>query len=75
MENLVNILDSFQSGWRERKCVARFITILNELIIPSYSFLDARIENNKARKNMWGQTCLLTLEIANYFNRGPVTKV
>jgi alkylation response protein AidB-like acyl-CoA dehydrogenase len=48
MENLVNILDSFESGWKERKHVARFITILNELIIPSYSFLDARIENNKA---------------------------
>src|SRR4030042_272765 len=47
MENLVNILDSFYPGWKERKYVDRFIAILNELIIPTYPFLDARIENNR----------------------------
>ena len=48
MDNLVNILDSFHPGWRERKYVDNFIAILKELIIPTYSFLDTRIENNKA---------------------------
>jgi len=48
MENLLNILGSFYPGWKERKYVARFIAILNELIIPTYPFLDARIENNRA---------------------------
>jgi len=47
MDNLVKILDSFHPGWRG-KYVDRFITILNELVIPTYSFLEARIENNKA---------------------------
>ena len=67
MENLVNILDSFQSGWKERKYVARFTTILNELIIPSYSFLDARIENNKAIfPEEWSQI-ISALKEAHFF--------
>ncbi|MEW6374427.1 MAG: acyl-CoA dehydrogenase family protein, partial [Thermodesulfobacteriota bacterium] len=48
MDNLVSILDTFHPGWRERKYVNRFIAILKELIIPTYSFLDTKIENNKA---------------------------
>jgi alkylation response protein AidB-like acyl-CoA dehydrogenase len=48
MDNLVSILDTFHPGWRERKYVDRFIAILKELIIPTYSFLDTKIENNKA---------------------------
>jgi len=48
MDNLVNILDSFHPGWRERKYVDNFIAILKDLIIPTYSFLDTRIENNRA---------------------------
>jgi alkylation response protein AidB-like acyl-CoA dehydrogenase len=48
MDNLVKILDSFHPGWRERKYVDSFIAILKELVIPTYPFLDARIENNKA---------------------------
>ncbi len=48
MDNLVNILDSFHPGWREKKYVDDFIAILNELIIPTYSSLDTKIENNTA---------------------------
>ena len=67
MKNLVNILDSFQPGWKERKYVTRFITILNELIIPSYSFLDARIEDNKALfPKEWSQI-ILALKEAGFF--------
>lgn len=48
MDNLISILDSFQPGWRERKYVDSFIAILKERIIPTYSYLGTRIENNKA---------------------------
>jgi alkylation response protein AidB-like acyl-CoA dehydrogenase len=48
MDNLISILDSFHPGWRERKYVDNFIAILKELIIPTYSFLDTKIENNRA---------------------------
>ena len=48
MDNLVNILDSFHPGWREKKYVDNFIAILKELIIPTYSSLDTKIENNAA---------------------------
>ncbi|MBM4305967.1 MAG: acyl-CoA dehydrogenase [Deltaproteobacteria bacterium] len=48
MDNLVKILNSFHPGWKERKYVDSFITILKEMVIPTYSFLDAKIENNRA---------------------------
>lgn len=48
MDNLISILDSFHPGWRERKYVDNFIAVLKGLIIPTYSFLDTKIENNKA---------------------------
>jgi alkylation response protein AidB-like acyl-CoA dehydrogenase len=48
MDNLINILDSFQPSWRERSYVDRFIQILRELVIPNYPFMEAKIENNKA---------------------------
>ena len=48
MEYLISALDSFQPGWREKGYVEQFISIAKEIIIPSYPFLDARIENNKA---------------------------
>lgn len=48
MDNLVKILDSFHPGWKERKHVDRFITILKERVIPTYSLLHAKIENNRA---------------------------
>ncbi|OGP91400.1 MAG: hypothetical protein A2156_12145 [Deltaproteobacteria bacterium RBG_16_48_10] len=48
MDNLISILDSFHPGWRERKYVGSFIAILKELVIPTYSYLNTRIENNKA---------------------------
>lgn len=48
MDDLVKILNSFHPGWKERKYVDRFITILKEMVIPAYSLLHARIENNRA---------------------------
>jgi alkylation response protein AidB-like acyl-CoA dehydrogenase len=48
MNNLLSILDSFQPGWKERQYVNQFIAILKEIVIPSYPFLEARIENQKA---------------------------
>ena len=67
MENLVNILDSFYPGWKERKYVDRFIAILNELIIPTYPFLDARIENNRVIfPEEWNQI-ISALKEAHFF--------
>ena len=48
MDNLVNILNSFQPGWKEREYVGSFIAILKKMVIPTYSFLDTKIENNMA---------------------------
>ncbi len=48
MDNLVSILDSYHAGWSKRKYLRGFIEILRDLVIPSYSFLNARIENNRA---------------------------
>ena len=48
MDNLVSILDSYQIGWRKKKYLKDLIHILRDLVIPSYSSLNARIENNKA---------------------------
>jgi len=67
MENLVNIFDSFYPGWKERKYVDRFIAILNELIIPTYPFLDARIENNRVIfPEEWNQI-ISALKEAHFF--------
>ncbi len=67
MENLVNILDSFYPGWKERKYVDRVIAILNKLIIPTYPFLDARIENNRAIfPEEWNQI-ITALKEAHFF--------
>jgi acyl-CoA dehydrogenase len=48
MNNLLSILDSFQPSWREKQYVHDFIAILKEMVIPSYPFLEARIEGQKA---------------------------
>ena len=48
MENLLSILDSFQPGWKEKEYLNDLITILREMVIPGYPFLEAKIENNKA---------------------------
>ena len=48
MDALLNILDSFQSGWKEKKYVKDFFSILKEMIIPGYPFLESKIENHKA---------------------------
>lgn len=67
MDNLVNILDSFHPGWRERRYVNRFIAILKELVIPTYSILETRIENHKAVfPKEWGQI-VSALKEAHFF--------
>ncbi len=48
MDALLNSLDSFQIGWKEKKYVKDFSAILKEIVIPSYPFLEAKIENHKA---------------------------
>lgn len=48
MENLLSILDSFQPGWAKRKNVNGLLSVLKEMVIPNYPFLEARIENNQA---------------------------
>jgi alkylation response protein AidB-like acyl-CoA dehydrogenase len=48
MNNLLSILDSFHPAWKEQPYVNDFLSILKERVIPSYGFLEARIENQKA---------------------------
>jgi len=67
MEDLVNILDSFQPGWKRKKYVSEFITILKELIIPSYQKLDVRIENNRASFPPEWDQILSALKQARFF--------
>jgi hypothetical protein len=55
MDNLVSILDPYQTGWRKKKYLKDLIHILRDLVSPSYSSLNARIEDNKA-VFPWGGT-------------------
>ena len=48
MDVLINILDSFQKGWKKNEYLDDFVHILKELVIPSYPFLEAKIENSNA---------------------------
>jgi len=48
MDNLLNILGLFNPDWKGKKWVNDFVSIIKEMVIPSYSFLEAKIENNKA---------------------------
>jgi alkylation response protein AidB-like acyl-CoA dehydrogenase len=48
MDVLINILSSFQKGWKKSDYLSDFVDILNEMIIPSYPSLHAKIENNRA---------------------------
>lgn len=67
MDNLLNIFDSFHPGWSKRKYVEKFITILNEMVIPTYSFLEARVENNYAVfPEQWNQI-VSALKEAKFF--------
>ncbi|MCU0579815.1 MAG: acyl-CoA dehydrogenase family protein [Desulfobacterota bacterium] len=47
MDNLLGILESFKPGWKEKKGVREFLTVLEERIIPSYAVLESRIENHR----------------------------
>ena len=67
MDNLAKILNSFRPGWKERKYVDRFITILKEMVIPNYSLLYTKIENNKAVfPEQWGRI-ISALKEAQFF--------
>jgi butyryl-CoA dehydrogenase len=48
LNNLLSILDSFHPGWSDKGEVLEFMAILQERVIPSYSFLEAKIENQQA---------------------------
>lgn len=67
MENLVNIFDSFHPGWREKTYVNHFIDLLKELILPTYSFVETRIEGQQAVfPKEWNQI-LFALKEAHFF--------
>jgi len=44
----LNILGSFNPGWKGKKWVDDFVCLLKETAIPAYSFLNVKIENNQA---------------------------
>ena len=48
MDALLNILDSYQAGLKEKKYVKDFFAILKEMVIPDYPSLESKIENHKA---------------------------
>ena len=48
MDNLINILGSFNPGWKGKKWVDDFVSIIKEMVIPSYASLGAKVENSKA---------------------------
>ena len=48
MDNLLDILGSFNPGWKGKKWVGDFISIIKEMVVPSYPFLSVRLENDKA---------------------------
>lgn len=48
MDDLLNILNTFRPGWRDREYVDSMVAILKELVIPSYSAIESRIEDNQA---------------------------
>jgi len=67
MDNLVDILDSFQPGWRKKEYVENFITILRDKVIPAYSFMDSKIENGRAVfPKEWDQV-IYALKEAHFF--------
>lgn len=49
MHNLMSILESFQPGWKQRKFASDLVDILEQKIMPSYPFLEARIEGDRAQ--------------------------
>ncbi|EFK05274.1 putative acyl-CoA dehydrogenase [delta proteobacterium NaphS2] len=48
MDNLLNILGSFNPDWRGKKWADDFVSVIKETVLPSYPFLYAKLENNKA---------------------------
>ena len=48
MDNLLSILGSFNPDWKGKKWVDDFVSIIKEIVLPSYPFLYPRLENSKA---------------------------
>ena len=48
MDNLLNVFGSFNPGWKGKKRVDDFVSIIKNMVIPSYSFLHGKVEDNKA---------------------------
>lgn len=48
MDNLVSVLDSFHTGWVKKRYVKELISILKELVIPSYPSMRVEIRDNEA---------------------------
>lgn len=69
MDALLNSLDSFQTGWKEKKYVKDFSAILKEIVIPSYSFLESKIENHKAVFSKEWDQLVSALKEAHFFEQ------
>jgi len=68
MDKLVSILDSFEPGWKGKSYLGRFIEILREKVIPTYSVMESRIENGRASfPNGWNEI-VSDLNEAQVFN-------
>ena len=48
MDQLMNILGSFNPDWKRTTWVEDFVSLLKKTIIPSYSFLHVKIEDDQA---------------------------
>lgn len=68
MDNLVGILDSFQPGWRKKEYVDNVITILKDMVIPAYSFMNSKIENGKAVFHKEWDQVISALKEAHFFD-------
>jgi alkylation response protein AidB-like acyl-CoA dehydrogenase len=67
MDDLVDILDSFHQGWRKKKYTSKLIAILKDMVIPTYSFLEAKIENKRAVFPKEWDDIFFALKDANIF--------
>jgi alkylation response protein AidB-like acyl-CoA dehydrogenase len=68
MESFIGILDSFQPGWKEKPYVNDLVGVLKEMVIPTYPFLESKIEDNRAVfPEQWDQI-LFALKGAHIFD-------
>lgn len=48
MDNFLNVLTTFHPGWTEKRYIAHLLSLLRDWVIPTYSFLEVKIEENEA---------------------------